>query len=192
MVIITVFGKGEMGQTIGDLLESDGHQIDYVDREGLQGRALGDVVILVLRYDAIAGVVEENKEAFAGKILVDISNPINFDTWDELVVPAGSSSAEMIAEKLPETKVIKAFNTSSAMMLQTKNVGQSHTPVVHMASDDIDAKEVLAAIIAATGLDTVDVGDLKRARELEALGFLQMRLTKDQKISPTGGYLLIK
>ncbi|UUM56897.1 NADPH-dependent F420 reductase [Streptococcus suis] len=192
MVIITVFGKGEMGQTIGDLLESDGHQIDYVDREGLQGRALGDVVILVLRYDAIAGVVEENKEAFAGKILVDISNPINFDTWDELVVPAGSSSAEMIAEKLPETKVIKAFNTSSAMMLQTKNVGQSHTPVVHMASDDIDAKEVLAAIIAATGLDTVDVGDLKRARELEALGFLQMRLTKDQKVSPLGGYLLIK
>ncbi|NQI33371.1 hypothetical protein HO928_04930 [Streptococcus suis] len=124
--------------------------------------------------------------------MVDISNPANFDTWDELVVPAGSSSAEMIAEKLPETKVIKAFNTSSAMMLQTKNVGQSHTPVVHMASDDINAKEVLAAIIAATGLDTVDVGDLKRARELEALGFLQMRLTKDPKVSPTGGYLLIK
>lgn len=67
MVIITVFGKGEMGQTIGDLLESDGHQIDYVDREGLQGRALGDVVILALRYDAIAGVVEENKEAFQGR-----------------------------------------------------------------------------------------------------------------------------
>lgn len=192
MATITIFGKGKMGQTIGGLLESGGHQIDYVDREGLQGRALGDVVILALRYDAIAGVVEENKEAFAGKILVDISNPVNFDTWDELVVPAGSSSAEIIAEKLPETKVIKAFNTSSAMMLQTKNVGQGHTPVVHMASDNTDAKEVLAAIIAATGLDTVDVGDLKRARELEALGFLQMRLTKDQKVSPTGGYLLIK
>lgn len=124
--------------------------------------------------------------------MVDISNPANFDTWDELVVPAGSSSAEMIAEKLSETKVIKAFNTSSAMMLQTNNVGQGHTPVVHMASDDTDAKEVLATSIAATGLDTVDVGDLKRTRELEALGFLQMRLTKDQKVSPLGGYLLIK
>lgn len=103
--------------------------------------------------------------------MINISNPVNFETWDELVVPAG---------------------TSSAMMLQTKNVGEGHIPVVHMASDHDDAKKVLTDIIASTGLDSVDVGDLKRAREMEALGFLQMRLTKDQKVSPTGGYLLIK
>lgn len=192
MANITIFGKGKMGQTIGGLLESGGHTIDYIDLEGLQGRKVADIVLLAVRYDAIAGLIEENKEHFVGKILIDISNPVNFETWDELVVPAGTSSAEQIAEELPDTKVIKAFNTSSAMMLQTKNVGEGHIPVVHIASDHEDAKKVLTDIIASTGLDSVDVGDLKRAREMEALGFLQMRLTKDQKVSPTGGYLLIK
>lgn len=171
MANITIFGKGKMGQTIGGLLESGGHTIDYIDLEGLQVRKVADIVLLAVRYDAIAGQVEENKEHFVGKILINISNPVNFETWDELVVPAG---------------------TSSAMMLQTKNVGEGHIPVVHMASDHDDAKKVLTDIIASTGLDSVDVGDLKRAREMEALGFLQMRLTKDQKVSPTGGYLLIK
>lgn len=55
MANITIFGKGKMGQTIGGLLESGGHTIDYIDLEGLQVRKVADIVLLAVRYDAIAG-----------------------------------------------------------------------------------------------------------------------------------------
>jgi len=62
---------------------------------------------------------------------------------------------------------------------------------VQIAGDDADAKALLAGIVTAGGLRAVDAGPLRRARELEALGFLQLTLAAGEKISWTGGFGLV-
>ena len=60
-----------------------------------------------------------------------------------------------------------------------------------IAGDDADAKDLLAGIVSKGGLRAVDSGPLKRARELEALGFLQLTLAVGEKVSWTGGFGLV-
>ena len=62
---------------------------------------------------------------------------------------------------------------------------------VLIAGDDADAKSLLAGIVTAGGLQAVDAGALTRARELEALGFLQLTLAANEKVSWTGGFATI-
>jgi predicted dinucleotide-binding enzyme len=62
---------------------------------------------------------------------------------------------------------------------------------VLIAGDDADANALLAGIITSGGLKAVDAGSLRRARELESLGFLQLTLAAGEKIAWTGGFALI-
>ena len=57
-----------------------------------------------------------------------------------------------------------------------------------IAGDDADAKSTLAGVITSGGLNAIDAGALTRARELEALGFLQLTLAVAEKVSWTGGF----
>ena len=191
MANITIFGQGNMGQAIASVFTAGGHDVDFVGKEGLTGAA-GDFVVLAVPYGAVAGILEANKEAFAGKILVDISNPVNFETMDELVTPVGSSAAEEIAKQVPQARVVKAFNTTFAATLAMKQVGNRVTTTVQLASDDQEAKTVLANLIQESGLQTLEAGNLKRARELEAMGFLQISLAMREQLPWTAGYAVIK
>ena len=60
-----------------------------------------------------------------------------------------------------------------------------------IAGDDADAKSHLAGLITAGGLNAIDAGSLRRARELEAIGFLQITLAAGEKVSWTGGFGVI-
>ena len=127
----------------------------------------------------------------AGKVVVDLTNPVDFATFDSLVVPAESSAAAEIADTLPGSSVLKAFNTTFAATLVSGTVGAERTTVL-IAGDDADAKASLAAVIEAGGLRAVDAGSLGRARELEAFGFLQLTLAAGDKTSWTSGFALAK
>ncbi|KXT85310.1 NADPH-dependent F420 reductase [Streptococcus panodentis] len=191
MATITIFGQGNMGQAIAGVFQAGGHSVDFAGKEGPRGE-LGQVVVLAVPYGAVAGIVTANKEALKGKIIVDISNPVNFETMDELLVPAGTSAAEELAKLLPEARIVKAFNTNFAATLASQKVAEEVPAVVELASDDEEAKGHLAAYIQAGGLQTVDAGALKRARELEAMGFLQITLAMREEISWTAGFALMK
>jgi predicted dinucleotide-binding enzyme len=104
-----------------------------------------------------------------------------------VTVAADASAAAEIAAALPRSRVLKAFNTPIAATLASGNVGPLRTTVL-IAGDDTDAKALLAGIITAAGLCAIDAGALARARELEALGFLQITLAAGEKVSWTGGF----
>ena len=191
MANITIFGQGNMGQAIASVFTSGGHEVDFVGKEGLTKRA-GDIVVLAVPYAVIASILEANKASLAGKILVDISNPVNFENMDELLTPAGSSAAEEIAKLIPEARVVKAFNTNFAATIAAKQVAGKEKTTVQLASADQEAKKILAGYIQEGGLDTIDAGELKRARELEAMGFLQITLAVREKINWTAGFAVIK
>jgi predicted dinucleotide-binding enzyme len=192
MTSFTIIGTGNMGGAIGGVLAAGGSDVSHVTREQLiAAPALGDVVVLAVPYGAVDEVIGAYAGQLDGKIVVDITNPLNFETFDSLVVPVGSSAAAEIQAKLPTSKVLKAFNTTFAATLAGKQVGGLPTTVL-IAGDDSSAKGALASAITAGGIEAIDAGSLARAHELEALGFLQLTLAVGEKISWTGGFAVAR
>ncbi|MCA0295318.1 MAG: NADPH-dependent F420 reductase [Actinobacteria bacterium] len=191
MASFTIIGTGNMGTAIGGVLTDGGSEVTLVSHEETGSAPLGDVVVLAVPYPALASVVDAYGDQLAGKVVVDLTNPINFETFDSLTVPAGSSAAAELQVKLPDASVLKAFNTTFAATLASKQVGGLPTTVL-IAGDDADAKQVLADAVVAGGLRAIDAGSLARARELEAMGFLQVGLAIGEKVGWTGGFAVTR
>ena len=204
MTSVTIIGAGNMGSAIAGIALEGGNTVQVLARDtekaavseqvtaGTVGDAItGDVVILALPYPAVADVLGAYDGQLDGKVLVDLTNPLDFATFDDLVVPADGSAAAEIAAQVPGAHVLKAFNTNFAATVATGSVGDQDTTVL-IAGDDAAAKATLAAIIQGGGLTAVDAGSLKRARELEAVGFLQLTLAVGEKTSWNTGFALVK
>lgn len=187
MTNLSILGTGNMGQVIAAVAAKGGHSVQQLGENDLDTPVTGDVVVLAVPYPAVSDVIVQRGEQLAGKIVVDITNPLNFETFDSLVVPADSSAAAEIAAALPSSRVLKAFNTTFAGTLAAGTVGPLTTTVL-IAGDDADAKSTLAEVVTSGGLNAIDAGSLKRARELEAVGFLQLTLAAHEKVSWTGGF----
>jgi 8-hydroxy-5-deazaflavin:NADPH oxidoreductase len=192
MTKATIFGDGNMGTAIAGILTEGGASVEHITTADQgEGAVAGDLVILAVPYPALDAIVAAYGDQLAGKVVVDITNPLNFETFDSLTVPAGSSAAAELAAKLPSSRVLKAFNTTFAATLAGKSVGEDNPTTVLIAGDDAEAKSALADAITAGGLSAVDAGGLKRAAELEALGFLQLTLAASGKTSWAGGFALV-
>lgn len=187
MAHLSILGTGNMGQAIASVAAKGGHTVQLLGQGDTDTAIAGDVVVLAVPYPALRAVVDQRGDQLAGKVVVDITNPLDFETFDSLVVAPDSSAAAELAAALPQSRVLKAFNTNFAGTLATGSIGGSTTTVL-IAGDDADAKSTLAGIVTSGGLKAVDAGSLKRARELEALGFLQLTLAANEKISWTGGF----
>ena len=187
MTHISILGTGNMGQAIAAIAGKGGHTVQLLGSNDTDTPVTGEVVVLAVPYPAVADVIAQRGESLAGKVVVDITNPLNFETFDSLVVPADGSAAAEIAAALPQSRVLKAFNTTFAATLAAGTVGPQKTTVL-IAGDDADAKSTLAGIVSSGGLNAVDAGSLQRARELESLGFLQLTLAVGEKVSWTGGF----
>jgi 8-hydroxy-5-deazaflavin:NADPH oxidoreductase len=203
MTAITVIGTGNMGQAIAGIAAKGGASVQVLARDiekagtaaatvgatsGVVGDAIsGEIVVLAVPYPALAELAKTYGDQFANKVIVDITNPVDFATFDGLVVPSDSSAASELAALVPGAKVVKAFNTNFAVTLASGELGGTPT-VVQIAGDDDAAKKLLADVVTGAGLVVADAGALKRARELEALGFLQMVLAVREQIGWTGGF----
>ena len=187
MTTVSILGTGNMGSAIASVVEKGGNTVQLLGRSDADQPVLGEIVVLAVPYPAVSQVLAERGEQLAGKVVVDITNPLDFQTFDSLTVPADSSAAAEIAAALPNSTVLKAFNTTFAATLASGTIG-GHPTTVLIAGDDADAKAQLAQVVTAGGLRTIDAGTLRRARELEALGFLQISLAAGEKIAWTGGF----
>jgi 8-hydroxy-5-deazaflavin:NADPH oxidoreductase len=164
---VTLLGtKRDKAQALADELSGD-------VSAGEVGDALsGDVVVLAVWYAVVDDVLGRYGDQLDGKVVVDITNPIDVDAFEPLELEAGSAAQE-IAAKVPAAKVVKAFNTTFAGTLAVGQVA-GHPLDVFIASDADDAKQTVSRIVSDGGLRPIDAGPLKRARELEALGYLHM------------------
>src|SRR3954464_3057894 len=197
MAHVSILGTGNMGQAIAAVVSRSGSTVELFGRNDTDKPVTGEVVVLAVYYGSVADVIAPRGEQLAGKVVVDITNPLNVETFDSLVVPADSSATAEIAAALPQSRVVKAFNTTfpatppSAAPLPSGTVGGQQPTTVLIAGDDTEAKSLLAGIVTAAGLRAIDAGSLRRARELEALGFLQITLAAGEKIPWTGGFAVI-
>ncbi len=188
---VTIIGAGNMGRGIGRRIVEGGNDVELIDHNPDDARALadelgdsatandspsGEIIILALPYEALPAAIEQYSDELAGKVVVDIANPAEWSTMDRVVTPADSSSAEETAKRVPEgTPVVKAFNTTFAGTLVTGEVAGQDLEVL-IAGDDEDAKQMLASVVEAGGLRPLDVGPLKRARQLEQVGLFHMAI----------------
>lgn len=190
MAHVSIIGTGNMGQAIAGVVRKSGNTVELLGQSDADEPVTGEVVVLAVPYGAVADIVARRAEQLAGKVVVDITNPVDFETFDSLVVPPDGSATAEIAAALPQSRVVKAFNTTFAATLASGTVGEQPTTVL-IAGDDADAKSLLAGIVIAAGLHAIDAGSLRRARELEALGFLQISLAAAEKIAWTGGFAVV-
>ena len=189
---ITIIGTGNMARGIATRAGDGGHSVTLLGTDAANARALadelggdvgagqvgdalrGDVVVLAIPYGAVDDVVGRYGEQLDGKVVVDITNPLDFETFQPLDLPAGSAAQE-IAAKAPGARVVKAFNTTFASTLVAGRVKGQPLDVL-IAADDASAKKAVTRIAAAGGLRPIDAGPLERARQLEALGYLHMAI----------------
>jgi 8-hydroxy-5-deazaflavin:NADPH oxidoreductase len=191
MAHVSIIGTGNMGQAIAEVVSRGGNTVELIGHGDTDEPVTGDVVVLAVYYGSVAEVVAQRGEQLAGKVVVDITNPVDVETFDSLVVPADGSATAEIAAALPRSRVVKAFNTNFAATLASGTVGGQQPTTVLIAGDDADAKSLVAGIVTAGGLRAIDAGSLRRARELEALGFLQIGLAAGEKVAWTAGFAVI-
>lgn len=187
---ITIIGTGNMARGIATRALAGGHGVTLLGREEAEARRVseelgggartgavgdppaGEVVVLAVPYGAVEDVLAAYPDRLAGKVVVDITNPVDFASFTPLDVPAGSAAQE-VAERAPAARVVKGFNTTFAGTLSDGRVAGQALDVL-LASDDQEAKALVARLVEDGGMRPVDVGPLARAHELEALGYLHM------------------
>jgi len=194
---ITIIGSGNMGRGIGTRAAAGGHSVTFVDanpetaeqaatdvrasaKNGAQvstaslGNAkLGDVVVFAVWYGTNIELAKQLGNKLAGKVVVDIANPLN-STYDGLTTAPDSSSAEDLAKAIASgASVVKAFNTTYASTLLSGSVAGQPLDVF-IAGDDADAKAKVAQIVTDGGMRAVDTGPLSRARQIEGMQFLHI------------------
>lgn len=193
MSTISIIGSGGMAAAIVGLAAKAGHTVEVMSRDAAKARALaeqvsagattgtfgaapaGDIVILAVPYSAVLDVVKQYGEKLAGKLLIDITNPVASDLTS-FVTPGDSFGAQEIAKAAPaDAVIVKAFNTLFSHVLATGSF-QGHPLDVFIAGDNAQAKARIAAFIESLGLRPMDTGLLPMARTLEHVCLLSLGL----------------
>ena len=188
-----VIGAGNMGSGFVKQLHAAGHQVRVAARQADKAAALAtqypgvqavpladaatgvDVVIVATGYaDAVTAL--RSVGSLAGKVVVDITNPLTPD-YMGLTLGYDTSAAEEIARAVPDALVVKAFNTLFAQVLAAgSDFGKGQKVSVFLAGDSESAKQIVQALAESMGFATVDAGGLKNARYLEPLAGLNVYL----------------
>jgi 8-hydroxy-5-deazaflavin:NADPH oxidoreductase len=193
---IGIVGAGNMGRSIATQLGKADERVLLADRDPAKAEGVvaeigasdgvgaaeiddalaSDVVVLALWYPVTIEFAGDHAAELEGKIVVDISNPLD-DSWTRLATDPSTSSAELLADRLPQSGIVKAFNTTHAPALLDGQVDQAPLDVL-LASDDGDAKSRVSELVRAAGLRPVDAGALDNARLLERLTAFQVELSQ--------------
>ncbi|MGD0813820.1 MAG: NADPH-dependent F420 reductase [Verrucomicrobiota bacterium] len=202
---IGIIGAGNVGGALGKSWAKAGHKIKFGVRNpadpkhrGLldacgpnastgtnaEASAFGEVIAVATPWDATQPAISECGN-LAGKVLVDCTNPLKFTPGIglELAIGHTTSGGETVAQWAQGARVVKAFNTygfeNFADASYSKYGGLK--PVMFLAGDDADAKQIIAQLAADIGFQPLDTGDLKIARLLEPTGMLWIHQAIVQK-----------
>lgn len=189
---VAIIGAGNVGTALATSIARAGHDVIITSHDpedaasaaaasgarvapsNASAAAEADVVIPAVSFQDVASVASEIAESAAGKPVVDVTNRIGFGA-DGPEIDTTSSNAEALAELLPQSSIVKAFNTLFASK-QVDPVTDGVQLDGFVAGDDTSAKAKVLELVRSVGLRPIDVGPLVRARQLEGLAFLNMAL----------------
>ena len=187
MTTIGLIGSGNIGTAIARQAIANGHDVvlsnsrgpetlaDLVTELGPQARAAtaeeagaaGEVVVVTVPFKAHTAVPVE---PLAGKVVIDTNNYYFERDGHYAEIDAGDSSpSELLAAHLPESQVVKAFNSIQAQHIVDEGAptGTPNRRALPIAGDDADAKATVADLIDSFGFDVVDAGALVEGRRFD-------------------------
>jgi NADPH-dependent F420 reductase len=203
---IAIIGAGTVGSGLAQAAGRCGHEVVIAARHpehaakvaldvgarpavtATEAVQRAEMVVLAVPARAIADVTDEIRRHVEGAIVVDPTNPNEPDL--SAVLEARLSLAEEIAILLPETHVVKAFNTVLGQRLTDPVVNGVRLDGFY-AGGDPRAKAVVAELVAAMGFRPLDVGGLSAARSLEHLAYLNISLNARNGWSWSSGWKLL-
>jgi predicted dinucleotide-binding enzyme len=195
---IGVLGTGMVGQTLGAKLVAMGHDVmmggrsagnekvaAFVAKTGgkpgtfAEAAAFGEIIIHCTRGDTAIEVLRQaGAENLDGKILVDISNPLDFSHGfpPSLSISNTDSLGELIQREFPATHVVKTLNTvTAAVMVDPAMIHGQHA--VFVSGNDKHAKGKVMDLLRSLGWkEILDLGDITSARATEQMLPLWTRL----------------
>ena len=204
---IAIIGSGNVGSALARAFTRSGHTVTITARDpehavetaSSTGATVADsnraavtgaeVVVLAVPFASAPDIAAEIRDLVDGKVLVDVTNRMSFGA-DGPDMDTSISNAEELAALLPTAHVVKAFNTLFASN-QADPVLDDVQLDGFVAGDDAAAKAKVLKLVASIGLEPVDVGPLARARQLEALAFLNITLNAAHDGAWRSGWKLV-
>jgi predicted dinucleotide-binding enzyme len=189
---IGILGTGDVGQALGNAFVALEYEVRMGSRDAANEKAqawaaaagplasagtfadataFADIVVL-----ATLGVANESaitmagRDAFADKIVIDTTNPLDFAEGRPPALAVGhtDSGGEQVQRLLPAAKVVKAFNTvGSPFMFRPDFAGGP--PTMFLCGNDAGAKATVSSLLADFGWAVADIGGIEGARHLEPM-----------------------
>ncbi|SNT46329.1 hypothetical protein SAMN05421812_106371 [Asanoa hainanensis] len=188
---IGILGTGAVGQTFGTRLRNLDHDVTLGARETGNPRALewaeahaaqcgtfaeavtgADLVINATagQYAVNALEMAGGNPVLAGKVVLDVSNPLDFSTGElRLSVCNTDSVGEQLQRAFPDARIVKSLNTvNGTVMVEPTLVPGQHT--IFVAGNDADAKRVVTVLLGEFGWaasNVLDLGGIEASRGME-------------------------
>ncbi|TDE16143.1 NADPH-dependent F420 reductase [Dyadobacter psychrotolerans] len=148
-----------------------------------------DIIILAVAYPVQQQIAQKIKEVANQKIVISIANPLN-DTYDGLVTAPDSSAAEELQKLLPNSKVIKAFNTVFAADFAQPVIADKQADAF-IAGDDQGALQTVSELVVTAGFNPIIAGALKVSRTLESMSLLLIQLNIKNNYNWLAGWKIL-
>jgi hypothetical protein len=205
---IGIIGSAHVAQTVGGKLVQMGHDVVLGTRDpskldnkkggggtlrdwlgahpsgrvatNAEAAAHGDLLINATNGDgAINALTLAGAQNLAGKVLIDISNPLDFSKGmpPTLFVKDSDSLGELIQRTFPDAKVVKTWNTMTADVMINPALVHHGDHTIFVCGNDEGAKSAVSDLLKTLGWhDILDLGDLTAARGTEMLLPIWIRL----------------
>lgn len=133
-----------------------------------------DVIILAVPYQAEKEIAAKIKQVANQKIVISVANPMN-ETYNGLVTAPDTSAAEELQKLLPNSKVVKSFNTTFAADFTTPVIDGKQVDAF-VAGNDEEAVNNVSELVKTVGFNPIVAGDLSVSRTLESMQLLLIQL----------------
>jgi NADPH-dependent F420 reductase len=148
-----------------------------------------DIIIPAVHYKVEEEVAQKIKQVATQKIVVSISNPLN-ETYDGLVTSPDTSAAEQLQNLLPDSKVVKAFNTVFAGDFLQPVIDDKQADVF-IAGNENEAIGTVSEMVRVAGFNPIIAGDLSQSRTLENMTALLIQLNMKYNYNWTAGWKVL-
>jgi predicted dinucleotide-binding enzyme len=204
---IGILGSGLMGAKLGTIFARAGHEVVFSysqstdklkklarDAQGnaragtpTEAASHADALLLAVHWSRIDDVLKQADD-LSGKVIVTCCLPMDADNT-KLILGTTTSGAEQLAKKVPQAKVVCAFNTvPSEVLFDVFEAKRKTRPSLVYCGDDQDAKKVAAKLIEDAGFDPFDCGPLRIARYTEPFALLVGQLAYEGESGPELAY----
>ena len=194
---IGILGSGDVGRKLADSFIENKHLVKIGSRNPNQEKltewmakhdkakvssgtfaeaaSFGELDLIATLWAGTADAIKmADSKNFAGKIVIDVTNPLDFSKGmpPRLAIGHTDSAGENIQRMLPDSKVVKAFNTVGNPHFMHPDFPGGPPTMFVCGKDDKAKKTVIDDILTKFGWETIDIGGIEGARLLEPLALL--------------------